>query len=869
MSRVQCQITPNLGAHDGRHVLASLGRKCEILLLIGWLAFGSVSPLLAWQADAKSAAKRAAEAAAKKSVESPAATPAKPAPATATTTAAAATVKPTPKTSTGAEHPPYFNRSETRTFAPIRFYSATFSPDNKWMAGGTSDWTKPGALLVWDAATRQLVYEAPFRLGVRSVAFTPDSRLLAAGTFTQEILIVDVARRAVVARWKPHAAAVNGLAFSRDGQLLASASLDKTVKLWTVAPPANPAAGLPLRAQFDGHTDWVFTVAFGHDGKTLYSGGRDRKLFAWDVAQKRPPNVWKDIPSMVEFLDVSREGETLALALWDGTVELRRVKDGSLASKLTHLANNEFAVTTVTFSQDGKLLTSTATDGTAKLWDFPSGKLRSTIEAHIGTAWAASPNADCSRLMTVGTDGNLRLWDVATKTQLFQLPNESGAEETASNVVATAWSADGSVLATAHADLSIHLRDPQSAKSSRVLMTPVELRALSFSADGRRLAGAGQNRAVYMWDISGTAQPPQVLRGHSAPVTSLAFTPDGSQLFSAAEDGVIQQWDVAQAKAGIMLNGGDKEIFCLACADDGRWLAAGGQGRTIQLWDLAKLEARPTAILRGHPAAVRMLAFAPGQSWLASSSLDTDVLIWNLADLKAGIDLPSGDGVQARTLAGHQQPITSLAFSPQGHWLVTGSADKTIRTWDVKSGVSGQLLKVPTPSRSLSLTAQKLRSVGSDNTLGIWSGRPTITFPATEGRYVKLKALSAEQFKDPHASAAEIELFEGAMRISKSEWKLVSVDSEDKGTEAILAFDDNPATFWHTRWRTETSDPHPHEIIIDLGKTRRLTSLFVLPRSDDSNNGTIKDYEFSVSNDPQQFNSPVSKGELNPVEATN
>ncbi|MGD9247106.1 MAG: discoidin domain-containing protein [Desulfobacteraceae bacterium] len=140
----------------------------------------------------------------------------------------------------------------------------------------------------------------------------------------------------------------------------------------------------------------------------------------------------------------------------------------------------------------------------------------------------------------------------------------------------------------------------------------------------------------------------------------------------------------------------------------------------------------------------------------------------------------------------------------------------------------------------------------------------SVTFSPTEGRYIKLVALSSTN-NGPWTSLAEISVTGMATTdcamLPKSDWQLVSVDSEELVGEdgaAINAFDGNPDTIWHTEWKY--ADPaHPHELVIDLGRTYQLDGFTILPRQNGTN-GRIIDYEFFVSNYPDQWYDPVVKG---------
>jgi WD40 repeat protein len=754
---------------------------------------------------------------------------------------------------------------KTVSFAPRLFYSAALSPDERWIAAGTSDWTRPGEILLWDAASQDVKFRQGFNLGVRSLAFSPDSQLLAVGTFSSEVMVVDLPRMAIVAHWQAHNGSINGISFSPDGKILATASLDHRVKLWDVVPPAAPKLGLPPLATLQGHADWAFSLAFAPDGKTLYSGGRVKELFVWNVEKKLRVTDWKGIPSLIETLAVAPDNQHLAVGLWNGTIEFRKPSDGTVTSKLVHMKDDQYGVLVVAYSKDGKRLFSGAVDGTAKVWDVATGKLLSTIDAHAGKVWAVNPTADGKRLLTTGTDGTVRMWDLVSNKELFQLSDETRFSDTASRITAKAWSPNGELIATAHTNGAVHVRLAKDGTTIKKGKSSVEIKALAFVPDNRRLVGAAADQTLLDWDYVKNSFPmfprmishPKILQGATGALTCLAVTADGRFLFTGTAEGKIDHWDVASGTVRQSLESGIKSVLCLACSADGRWLAAGGQDATIPIWDLTKLTAKPVTTLSGPLTEVKHLVFAQSRPLLAAAGADSRILLWDLPQ-----SFPFTSSPKPRELISPSSSISCLAISADGDLLAAGSADKTVQTWETRTGKPAAKLTGTAAILSLLFTPEGIASIENDNTLGLWASRKVVAIPATAGRYIKLRSLSSERPGDPFCCVPEITIFQDSLPVPKTQWKLVSTDSEDTGNEGHLAFDDNPQTFWHTNWHSQVLPPHPHEIIIDLGQAHSVSGLSVTTRDDNNINGNIKDFEFFVSQDPNQFGSPVLKGQF-------
>ena len=275
--------------------------------------------------------------------------------------------------------------------------SVAFSPDERTLASGSYDGIK-----LWDVATQQNIATLGANW-VYSVSFSPDGRALASGLGSGAVNLWDVATQQNIATLEGHTGAVNSVAFSPDGTTLASGSWDGTVKLWDVATRQNIAT-------FEEHTDWVNSVSFSSDGAILATGSRDRTVKLWDMATHRDIGTFEDHTAEVYSVSFSPVDATLlATGSWDTTVKLW---DVATQQNIATFEGHTGGVNSVSFSRDGTILASGSRDRTVKLWDMATGVSFATLR-HTSRVNSVSFSSDGATLASGTRDGTVELWDTS------------------------------------------------------------------------------------------------------------------------------------------------------------------------------------------------------------------------------------------------------------------------------------------------------------------------------------------------------------------------------------------------------------------------------------------------------------------------
>jgi len=292
-------------------------------------------------------------------------------------------------------------------------------------------------------------------------------------------------------------------------------------------------------------------------------------------------------------------------------------------------------------------------------------------------------------------------------------------------VTSVAFSPDGKLLASGSQDDTVILWDVSSGQEVRTLKDTHAVSSVAFSPDGKLLASGSRDDTVMLWDVA-SGQEVRTLTGHTDTVTSVAFSPDGKLLASGSQDDTVMLWDVASGQEVRTLTGHTDHVTSVAFSPDGKLLASGSQDDTVILWDVASGQEVRT-LLTGHTHAVSSVAFSPDGKLLASGSQEDTVILWEVA---------SGQEVRTLMVTGSlASDVTSVAFSPDGKLLATVSwvlrgigsgniGDSTVMLWDVASGQAvntvtetGIVSRVDLSSVAFSPDGKLLASGSQDDTV--------------------------------------------------------------------------------------------------------------------------------------------------------
>jgi WD40 repeat protein/tRNA A-37 threonylcarbamoyl transferase component Bud32 len=290
----------------------------------------------------------------------------------------------------------------------------------------------------------------------------------------------------------------------------------------------------------------------------------------------------------------------------------------SLSSTLT---GDSTYVNPVAMTPNGQTLATGGDDGTIRLWDVRTGKLRSTLKGHSSGVYAVAISQDGQILASGSADETIKIWNLETGQQLRTLSKDS------KGIRSLAINPDNQTLVSGDATGMIEIWNLGTGERLNFFSGhTILVTSLAISPDGKTLVSSSTDKTIKLWELKSGALIHTLTDDKSRPILAVAINPKGETFVSSGVDGAIRLWDLRTGKLIQTLSAGLGAIYSLAYRRNGQTLVSGGGGGTIRLWDLQT--GKPLRTLSGHSDDVNSLTISADGETLVSSSQDKTIRIW-------------------------------------------------------------------------------------------------------------------------------------------------------------------------------------------------------------------------------------------------
>ncbi|KAF9121974.1 hypothetical protein BGW39_010127 [Mortierella sp. 14UC] len=549
-----------------------------------------------------------------------------------------------------------------------------FSNDSQYLAAAYGD----GKVHVWNLTTARLDRVLEGHSGRAScVEYSPDGHHIASGGDDGSVILWDHRTGQASQFFKGHTGSVNDIAFSPDGTELVTASADHSVRLWRIDPSAESVI-------VGQHTDQVASVAFSPLCHQIVTGSLDRTVRVWNLDSDEPGIIFKEHTGQVKSVAYSPDGRQIASGGQDCSIRLWNARaggkptvtldghtagvlciryspsQGQIAStgsdcrvRLWSSSDNSVTpcspdVMSLAYSPDGEMILSGLSNGALCLWDARTGRAATGAAAALDVKICGHERAvrnavfspDGSRIVSCGVDRAVRIWDVETWSLVQHLEGHLGA------VLSVVYSPTGHQVASCSDDGTIHLWDARTGTLEQVLkgQSDNKIHAVVYSPNEARLASFSEDE-ITLWNIN-TGTFEMIIQGGLGALQSIAYSPDGQHIAAAGSMSKVSIWSCTTGSlCGSIQDLNGARLFGISYSPSGDWIAVTGSDKTVKLWSVKTKEC--ILALRGFSGLVTSVA------WRLASSFSSSL---------------SSEGEE---------------MSPFIHRLVTGSADRAIRQWEI------------------------------------------------------------------------------------------------------------------------------------------------------------------------------------------
>ena len=449
-----------------------------------------------------------------------------------------------------------------------------------------------------------------------------------------------------------HSDAVNTAACSADGKIIASASIDKILKLW------DCQSGKLIR-NLEGQADIINSIVFTNDGKYIIAGSSDKTIRIWEITSGKIVKTLSAHADVIIKVIIDSSNQLLASLSVDQVLCVWDLNTGALKYKLNGRSNMQF-------NRNGNYLLTTSTGGMANVLGATTGKIKYTLNKANNQINKAGFSPDGNYIVSADKAGKINLW-LADEGKIIK-----EADLYKEQLTALDFTAGGKMFITGFDDGTVQIMDTKTLSvKTQTRIFETSIKTISVAPNDSLFLATSINRFAIVGNLK-TGKVVYGITGHEEPLTLAGWNNKENQFFTAANDGLIKIWNAADGRNINTLDGPALSVQASRISPDGKKMVMAYRNGKVVIWSLTS--GKSLFVLDHWGNRVTALSFDKTGTYLLTCSRDRKSRLWAMQT-----------GKLLHTFEGHAFTVFTAMFSQDNRYIFTASSDNTIKVWDAVS----------------------------------------------------------------------------------------------------------------------------------------------------------------------------------------